>query len=81
MNDPDGQPGIQPDLKIPSTTYLDLTLGYAFKENLKINIGMDNITDEEPPLMYANNTINANTDVSTYDVIGPFYRASIKYTF
>ena len=81
LKDPDGQPGIQPDLRIPSTTYLDLTLGYAFKENLKINIGMDNITDEEPPLMYANNTINANTDVSTYDVIGPFYRASIKYTF
>jgi iron complex outermembrane receptor protein len=42
---------------------------------------MDNITDEKPPLLYQNNVINSNTDVSTYDVIGPFYRASLKYEF
>ena len=63
------------------STYLDLTLGYTFKENLKIQLGVDNMTDEQPPLLYQNNVINANTDVSTYDLVGPFYRASIKYTF
>jgi outer membrane receptor protein involved in Fe transport len=81
LHDPDGAPGIQPDLNVSAVTYVDLTLGYAFKKNLKINIGVDNLTDEEPPILYQNNVINANTDVSTYDVIGPFYRASIKYTF
>ncbi len=81
LEDPDAAPGIQPDLKIPESTYLDLTLGYTFKENLKINLGVDNLTDEKPPILYQNNVINANTDVSTYDLVGPFYRASIKYTF
>jgi iron complex outermembrane receptor protein len=81
LHDPDAQPGVQPDLQIPSSTYLDLTFGYSFKENLQINVGMDNITDEKPPLLYQNNVINSNTDVSTYDVIGPFYRASLKYEF
>ena len=81
LHDPDAAPGVQPDLKIPESVYLDLTLGYTFKENLEINLGMDNITDEKPPILYQNNVINANTDVSTYDVVGPFYRASLKYTF
>jgi outer membrane receptor protein involved in Fe transport len=81
LHDPDGAPGIQPDLNIPSTTYLDLTFGYAFKGNLKISLGIDNITDEDPPILFQNNVINANTDVNTYNVIGTYYRANLKYTF
>ncbi len=81
LHDPDGAPGIQPDLKISAETYLDLTLGYTFKKNLKINVGVDNLTNEEPPILYQNNVLNSNTDVSTYDIIGSVYRANIKYTF
>jgi outer membrane receptor protein involved in Fe transport len=81
LHDPDAAPGVQPDLKVPEAVYLDLTFGYQFKENLQINVGMDNLTDEKPPILYQNNVLNANTDVSTYDVVGPFYRASLKYTF
>jgi outer membrane receptor protein involved in Fe transport len=81
LHDPDGAPGIQPDLSVGAVTYLDLTLGYAFKDNLKISVGVDNITDEDPPLLFQNNVINANTDVITYLLLGTIYRAGIKYTF
>lgn len=81
IHDPDGAPGEQPDLNVPSVTYVDLTLGYTFAENLVFNVGIDNLTDEQPPIMFQNNVLNANTDVSTYDTVGMYYRASIKYKF
>ena len=37
--------------------------------------------NEEPPLMYQNNVLNSNTDVSTYDLVGPYYRVSLNYKF
>lgn len=65
--------GAIPDqqLDIPSVTYLDLTLGYTLERtNTRIQLGVQNLTDKEPPLMYQNNVANANTDVSTYDLLG-----------
>jgi iron complex outermembrane receptor protein len=79
--DPDGAPGIQPSLPIDSKTYLDLSLAYTFRENTTIQLTADNLTDEEPPLLYQNNVLNSNTDVSTYDVIGTYYRLSLKHEF
>lgn len=81
IHDPDGSPGIQPDRHIPSVTYVDLSLGYTFKEKLSIQVGADNLTDKQPPIFFQNNVINANTDVSTYDTVGRYYRASVKYKF
>ncbi len=40
---------------IPSKTYLDLTLGYTFWEKLTVTVGVDNLTNEQPPIMYQNN--------------------------
>jgi iron complex outermembrane recepter protein len=81
VHDPDGSPGIQPDMSIPSATYLDLSLGYTFREKLTFQVGADNLADEKPPIFYQNNVINSNTDVSTYDTVGRFYRASLQYKF
>jgi outer membrane receptor protein involved in Fe transport len=81
LTDPDGAPGIQPSLPIPSKTYLDLALSYTWRENTKIQLTVDNLTDEEPPLMYQNNVLNSNTDVSTYDLIGTYYRVSLSHKF
>ena len=79
--DPDGAPGIQPSLNVPSVTYLDLSVGYQVWENLNARITVDNITDENPPILYQNNVLNSNTDVSTYDLIGTYYRLSLTYKF
>jgi outer membrane receptor protein involved in Fe transport len=81
LTDPDGAPGIQPSLPVPSKTYLDLALGYTFRENTTIQLTVDNLTDEEPPLLYQNNVLNSNTDVSTYDLIGTYYRVSLSHKF
>ncbi len=79
--DPDGAPGIQPPLQIDSKTYLDLSVGFKMMEDLNLQFSADNVTNEEPPLMYQNNVLNSNTDVSTYDLVGPYYRVSLNYKF
>ena len=81
LTDPDGAPGVQPNLSRPSYTYVDLVLGYTLPTNTSFKIGVDNLTDKAPPILYQNNVINANTDVSTYDTIGRAYWASIVQKF
>ncbi len=44
-------------------------------------LGVDNIFDKQPPLLYLNNVLNANTDVSTYDLLGRYYHASVTVKF
>jgi outer membrane receptor protein involved in Fe transport len=79
---PDGKfPTRGDELSYPSKTYLDLTVGYTFWEKLTVTAGVDNLTDEEPPILYQNNVTNANTDVSTYDTVGTYYRVGLKYKF
>jgi len=75
--------GVIPDvtLNIPSKTYLDLTIGYTFWEKLTVTAGVDNLTNEQPPILYQNNVTNANTDVQTYDTIGTYWRMGVKYKF
>ena len=81
LNDPDAGPGIQPPLNVPSATYVDLTLGYLMQNNLEFQVGAENIGDEEPPILFQNNVINANTDVQTYDTVGRFFWGRVSYNF
>jgi iron complex outermembrane recepter protein len=81
LTDPNGAPGVQPSLAIDSKTYVDLAVGMTFMENVKLQLTVDNITNTKPPMMYQNNVLNSNTDVSTYDLIGTFYRVSLGYKF
>jgi outer membrane receptor protein involved in Fe transport len=60
---------------------VDLAVGVQLMKTLSVQLSADNITDEEPPLMYQNNVVNSNTDVSTYDLIGAYYRVSLHYKF
>jgi outer membrane receptor protein involved in Fe transport len=82
LSDPDGAPGVQPDLHIKSATYVDLTLGYTVpKLGTKVQFGVNNLTDKQPPILYQNNVINANTDVATYDTIGRYYYLNLSHKF
>jgi outer membrane receptor protein involved in Fe transport len=81
LTDPDGAPGIQPDLNIKSFTYLDMTLGYTAPFGTRIQAGVNNLTDKQPPILYQNNVINANTDVSTYDTIGRYFFFNLTHSF
>ena len=57
-------------LQVPSFTYLDMTLGYMFPTKTKIQVGVRNLTDKQPPILYQNNVVNSNTDVNTYNTHG-----------
>jgi outer membrane receptor protein involved in Fe transport len=74
--------GEWPDLKIPSVTYIDLTVGYSIAAtNTKVQFGIRNVSDKQPPLLYLNNVTNANTDVQTYDLLGRQWWLSLSQKF
>lgn len=59
-----------------------LQVGYALPSiNSRFQLGVDNVFDKQPPVMYQNNVLNANTDVNTFDTIGRYYwaRYSVKF--
>ena len=59
----------------------DVSVGYNLTAlKTRIDVGIDNIGDKQPPLFYQAVT-NANTDVNTYDTIGRYYwgRVTVKF--
>jgi iron complex outermembrane recepter protein len=82
LTDPDGAPGTQPNLNVPSVTYLDLTAGYRLPwTGTRLQVGVNNLTDKQPPILYQNNVLNANTDVATYDTVGRYFFATLSHKF
>jgi len=65
-----------------SHAYSDVSVGYNIKPiNTKIDIGVNNLFDKQPPLLYANNSLNANTDPADFDVMGRYYWARVTVSF
>lgn len=60
--------------------YFDLGATFRFMENSDIVIGVNNVMDEEPPLVAAALTDNANT-IAFYDVLGRymFAKATVRF--
>lgn len=86
INGPDGgdptAAGYVPVLHFGSTWYYDVTLGYKLKQtNTKFLVGVDNLSDEKPPFQYQNNSLNANTDVNTFDTVGRYFFFKITQAF
>ena len=73
---------IGPVLHAGAVVYHNASLGYNIEPiNTFVQVGIDNIFDKQPPLLYQTNVTNANTDVYTYDTVGRFYRASVTVKF
>lgn len=63
-------------------TYNDLQVGYNIEPlNTRVDVGVDNVGDIQPPFLYANNTLNANTDTGNFDTLGRFYWARVTVKF
>ena len=58
--------------------YHDFKFTYSW-EDVSINIGLDNATDEEPPRFHS--AFNANTEPGMYDVIGRMLWGRLNWTF
>jgi hypothetical protein len=72
----------EPFTKVDSYRAFDLRLGYNFESfgpKVQLNVGVNNVTDEEPP--YIDSESNQNRDINTYDPIGRFYFAELSYRF
>jgi outer membrane receptor protein involved in Fe transport len=81
IDGPDGGLTGEPPLEIGSMTYVDATVGYTFPTDTKIQIGGVNLNDKDPPIMFQNNVTNANTDVSTYDLLGRRWYVGVSQKF
>jgi outer membrane receptor protein involved in Fe transport len=69
-------------LKYGATVYNDISFGYNIEAlNTKVEFGVDNAFDKQPPFLYANNTLNANTDPSDFDLVGRYFwgRVTVKF--
>jgi iron complex outermembrane receptor protein len=72
-----GIPGVE--LHYGAYVIQSLNVGYKLPStNSSIELGVDNFTDRQPPKLYQNNVLNANTDPSNFDTIGRYYFA--RYT-
>jgi outer membrane receptor protein involved in Fe transport len=73
--------GVQP--YTPSYSNHRLTGTWAPNEQLSLMIGIDNVTDEVPPIYTTSSRsgVQANTDPSTFDVRGQRYFMSLSYLF
>ena len=68
--------------KYGATLYSDVSIGYNIEPyNTSVTFGVNNLFDKKPPFLYANNTLNANTDPSDFDLQGRYFwgRVTVKF--
>lgn len=62
--------------------YNNFTMGYNIEPiNTRFDVGIDNVFDKQPPILYANNSQNANTDPNDFDTLGRYYWARVTVKF
>ncbi|MFC4820786.1 TonB-dependent receptor plug domain-containing protein [Dokdonella ginsengisoli] len=71
-------------LKYGSSTTHNFQIGYELASlKTRFDVGIDNAFDKKPPQIYQNNTLNSNTDVSTYysEMLGRYFwgRVTVKF--
>lgn len=62
-----------------ATWYHDLSARYAITPNIAVRAGVSNLTDQQPRLYSPN--VQANTDPSTFDVLGRRYFVGLNAKF
>ena len=65
-----------------ATTYHNFQFGYSLPEwKTKVQFGIDNAFNKQPPILYQNNSLNGNIDERTHDPVGRYFwlNASVKF--
>ncbi len=86
LNAPEGvsaDPGVPGTvLHVPAQIYHNLAIGYNLAAyHTRFDVGVNNLFDKQPPLMYQNNVLNSNTDTNTYETIGRYFWGRVTVTF
>ena len=61
--------------------YLDLTATFRVMDNADLLVGINNILDEEPPLVGGSLSSNANATAGFYDTLGQYLFAQATFRF
>jgi len=70
------------ELHYGASVYHAITAGYNIEPlNTRVDLGIDNLSDKAPAIIYLNNTVNGNVDANTFDTIGRFYWARVTVKF
>jgi len=64
------------DRRVDPVLYHDLEAGFTFNSGITARAVISNVTDEDPPYL---NIAPANTDVSTYRLLGRSYFVELRY--
>lgn len=63
--------------RIENVFYQDVEAGFTARSALTLRLGVNNVTDRQPPFLNFGN--DANTDTSTYRLIGRTFFAALRY--
>jgi outer membrane receptor protein involved in Fe transport len=65
-----------------ATWYHDISAGYEIKPlHTRVDLGVNNLFNKQPPILYANNTNNANSIAGVFDYLGRYYWARVTVSF
>ena len=69
------------ELSVDAYNYFDVTFGYDVSETVRVSLGLQNVTDEEPPVLTSTSSEQANTYPATYDPFGRrlFLGANLRF--
>jgi len=77
----DGEEDLIADGNMDAINYLDLSAQFSFFDNSDINFGINNIFDEEPPLVGGTLADNANTIPGYWDALGRYIFTRVTFRF
>ena len=75
----DGTSDVIASDNLTAQSYFDLNASFRFMENNDVTIGMNNIFDEEPPLVGGTISTNANSVAGFYDTLGRYLYANVTF--
>lgn len=63
---------------VSGVDYVDLDFDYTFQDRYTFFFGIDNLLDDEPPVVGFSLAGDANVDISLYDTLGRRYFAGLR---
>jgi len=73
------------DAKLTDKNYFDVAANWAVRENMSLRVGVNNVFDNEPPLVSQSNCptgpCNGNTYPQTYDAVGRYLFVGLRADF
>ncbi len=79
------QAAVLRDRKLPAISYIDLSASYRFNEKTSVRVGVNNVFDQDPPIVSLTNLSTTfgtgNTFPGLYDTMGRYLFAQFDVSF